>query len=557
MSKSLTLLILILLCCRTVDARSPADPSDSLFPARLTVTAAPQGGTLIELAAPNLPAPDIRRQGRRLSVRLPGYTLPPLDLPQNYRGTPIEHIRREQHTDGSILTATLRGGWQFDSQATPDRIRLLIRPSERPHAPADHTGKLISLDFQNIDVRTLLQIIAKESGMNIVASDAVNGKMTISLKNLPWPQALDVVLQARSLHMSRSGNVIHIRPKAAYLADSKAELALENELQQQLPLRSRTFRLQYKNAEELAKMLKSDGKQSSGLLSPRGSILADSGGNSLVVHDTEAVLSRIDALIQELDRAADQVMIEVKIVEANDGFSRELGAKFGYSGRRGHNSWGSSLQQLADTAAAVPVFSPNVSLPAMASAGSIALVHAAASSALGLELSAQQAQSRAKIISSPRILTRNRQAALIESGTEIPYQEATSSGATSTGFKKAVLGLNVLPAITPDGHIIMDIKVNKDTPTACGASEPCVSTKRLQTSAMVENGGTLVLGGIYEENSGDRIQKVPLLGDIPLLGHLFSSRARNQERKELLVFITPHIVGRPGFLPQNMPPLPE
>ncbi len=547
-------ILICFVCCILMPAVRAA-PQPAPYPsAALTAYPTADGGARLELRAAHLPAPDIRREGRRLHIRLPGYHLPPLALNGPYPGTPFEHIAQSGFTGGSLLTATLRGHWQFDSHTSDERLLITFRPSENAPVAAN---KLISLDFQNVDVRTVLQIIAKESGMNIVASDAVGGKITLTLRRIPWQQALDVVLQARQLHMHRANGVIHIQPREAYLAANKSALTLQNELAQLEPLYSRTFRLQYKSAEDFGKILRIGEKDAGGLLSPRGSVLVDSGGNSLVVYDTEAVLRRFEALVHELDRAAGQVMVEVKIVEANDGFSRELGAKFGYSGRHGRNSWGGSLQQLAAAGEGIPPFSPNVSLPAAASAGSIALVHAAASGALGLEITAQQAQSRAKIISSPRILTQNRQEALIESGTEIPYQEAASSGATSTGFKKAVLGLHVLPTITPDGHIIMNIKINKDTPTACGASEPCVSTKRLQTSAMVENGGTLVLGGIYEENQGDRIQKVPLLGDVPLLGHLFSSRARNRERKELLVFITPHIVGQSGLLSPEPPPFSE
>lgn len=271
-----------------------------------------------------------------------------------------------------------------------------------------------------------------------------------------------------------------------------------------------------------------------------------------------------------MDVPTRQVMVEARIVEATDSFARDLGVKFGYQGVNGSNSWGSDFANaVKNSGTAVSnaysaynnavsgsntlvtptpfTFNPNVSLPVSSATSTLALVHSFASGALGLELSASQAQGKSKIISSPRILTQDRKEAVIESGKEIPYQEASSSGATSTSFKKAVLGLKVTPNITPDGQIIMDIQVNKDSVDAsCGASEPCISTKNLKTMAMVEDGGTLILGGIYEEENSDTVNKVPFLGDIPVVGNLFKSRSRSDSRNELLIFITPRIMDHQG-----------
>ena len=294
------------------------------------------------------------------------------------------------------------------------------------------------------------------------------------------------------------------------------------------------------------------------ILSSRGSALIDPATNTLIITDNSSILRKFEKILEELDVPARQVMVETRIVEASDGFSREIGVKFGYAGSNGKNSWGSNwanaqannntnVNASQNNTNRTWTLNPNINLPTTAATSSVALVHALSSGALALELSAQQAQNKAKVISSPRVLTQDRKEAVIESGTEVPYQEASSSGATSTSFKKAVLGMTVTPQITPDGQIIMDIKVNKDSVNRnCGASEPCIDTKRLDTKAMVENGGTLILGGIYEEENSEGVSKVPLLGDIPVVGNLFKSRSRNTSKKELLIFITPRIVDNVG-----------
>ncbi|MDO5058936.1 MAG: type IV pilus secretin PilQ [Neisseria sp.] len=416
-------------------------------------------------------------------------------------------------------------------------------------------NKKISVDFQNIDIRTVLQILAKESGLNIVADDRVNGKITLTLHHIPWHQALDLVLQAKNLAMQRRGNTILVLPRSELLKQSQ-------EAGQAVPLATRTFHLKYRNAEYLAKLLKAENgsdKTDGGIVSARGSLRADAPSNTLIATDHAAALQRLSALLAELDVPAEQVMIEAKIVEASEGLSRALGVKFGFTGATSRHAWSNNLDNAWDNRNAHNDFrrgnapnaeyalGPNVNLPVLAATGSVALIRSLSSGALGLELAAQQAQNRARIVSSPRILTQNRKEAVIEAGTEIPYEESTSSGATSVSFKKAVLGLTVTPSITPDGQILMEIKVNKDSvDEGCTASEPCIRTQKLQTGAMVENGGTLVLGGIYEESSSNAVRKVPLLGDIPYVGNLFKYRARNQSHNELLVFITPRIIGRGG-----------
>ena len=378
---------------------------------------------------------------------------------------------------------------------------------------------------------------------------------------------LDLVMQARNLDMRRQGNIINIAPRDELLAKDKAFLQAEKEIAELGPLYSQTFQLKYKNVEEFRKILRLDDNNSGNsngrntLLSGRGSALIDPATNTLIITDNRNVVEKFRKLIEELDVPTRQVMVEARIVEAKDGFSRDLGVKFGVAGSKGRNAWGNSWSNAQDnhnTNSAVLrgdanyrtwSLQPNISLPAAAATNNIALVRALSSGALGLEISASEATGKSKTISNPRVLTQDRREATIESGTEIPYQEASSSGATSVSFKKAVLGLTVTPNVTPDGQVIMTVKITKDTPQDCTVDSlitKCIQTKNLNTQAMVEDGGTLIVGGIYEEDNSDTINKVPLLGDLPVVGNLFKSRAKKEERRELLVFITPRIMDGVG-----------
>lgn len=427
-----------------------------------------------------------------------------------------------------------------------------------PEQAAVLSGKRISVDFQNIEIRTVLQLLSKESGLNIVADDRVKGRITLTLNRMPLNQVLALILHTRNLGMRQLGNTLLIVPAADGQTASPTFYAAPS---------TRYFVLKYRRAEDIARLLdgKSDGKEpSAGLLSTRGSVRADAASNTLIVTDRPEGLHKAAELIGRLDIPAQQVVIEARIVEASEGVSRDLGVKFGFSGVNSRYAWSNTLDNAQANRHAYQDFrnhaSPdiryalgaNVNLPVAAATSGIALIRAVSSGALGLELAAQQAQNRARILSAPRILTQNRKEAIIESGTEVPYEESTSGGATSVNFKKAVLGLKVTPHITPDRRIMMDIQVNKDSVDGgCTASEPCIRTQRLNTGAMVEDGGTLVIGGIYEESDSNAVRKVPLLGDIPYVGNLFKYRSRNQGRSELLVFITPHIVGHNGPTPET------
>lgn len=525
---------------------------------------------IIELAALGFAGqPDISQQHDHIIVTLKNHTLPTalqrsLDV-ADFK-TPVQKVTLKRLNNDTQLIITTTGNWELvNKSAAPGYFTFQVLPKKQNlesggvnNAPKTFTGRKISLDFQDVEIRTILQILAKESGMNIVASDSVNGKMTLSLKDVPWDQALDLVMQARNLDMRQQGNIVNIAPRDELLAKDKAFLQAEKDIADLGALYSQNFQLKYKNVEEFRSILRLDNADTTGnrntLVSGRGSVLIDPATNTLIVTDTRSVIEKFRKLIDELDVPAQQVMIEARIVEAADGFSRDLGVKFGATGRKklknetsafgwGVNSGFGGGDKEAQT---------KINLPVAAAANSISLVRAISSGALNLELSASESLSKTKTLANPRVLTQNRKEAKIESGYEIPFTVTTASGggnSTNTELKKAVLGLTVTPNITPDGQIIMTVKINKDSPAQCASGNNtilCISTKSLNTQAMVENGGTLIVGGIYEENNGNTLTKVPLLGDIPVIGNLFKTRGKKTDRRELLIFITPRIIDTAG-----------
>lgn len=526
---------------------------------------------IIELAALGFAGqPDISQQHDHIIVTLKNHTLPTtlqrsLDV-ADFK-TPVQKVTLKRLNNDTQLIITTAGNWELvNKSAAPGYFTFQVLPKKQNlesggvnNAPKTFTGRKISLDFQDVEIRTILQILAKESGMNIVASDSVNGKMTLSLKDVPWDQALDLVMQARNLDMRQQGNIVNIAPRDELLAKDKAFLQAEKDIADLGALYSQNFQLKYKNVEEFRSILRLDNADTTGnrntLVSGRGSVLIDPATNTLIVTDTRSVIEKFRKLIDELDVPAQQVMIEARIVEAADGFSRDLGVKFGATGKRklkndtsafgwgvnsgfgGDDKWGAETK---------------INLPITAAANSISLVRAISSGALNLELSASESLSKTKTLANPRVLTQNRKEAKIESGYEIPFTVtsiANGGSSTNTELKKAVLGLTVTPNITPDGQIIMTVKINKDSPAQCASGNKtilCISTKNLNTQAMVENGGTLIVGGIYEEDNGNTLTKVPLLGDIPVIGNLFKTRGKKTDRRELLIFITPRIMGTAG-----------
>ena len=549
----------------TVYAPAPSSAPVASTPMGVDFRKGANNSGLVEINTGNYTGqPDIKRQADRLVITYKNAPLPTeqqRNLDVTDFSTPVRTIALRRLGNDTQLTIRMQGNWTFRPTGSGSRQTIEISPqvdmasSGLKPQQKSFAGKRVSLDFQDVEVRTILQILAKESGMNIVASDSVQGKMTISLKDVPWDQALDLVMQARNLDMRKQGNIINIAPREELLNKDKATLQAQNEIETLGPLVSQTFQLKYKSVEEFRKVLNindtNNSTNNNSILTSRGSALMDPATNTLIITDTPNIIQKFEKLVAQLDVPSQQVMVEARIVEAQDGFSRELGVRFGGGYRSVNGTNSTTVGGLASGALGSFGGSrfgiPNVNLPVSSPTSALSLIRSTASGALGLELQAMQEENRGKIISSPRVLTQDRKEAVIESGKEVPYQEASSSGATTTSFKKAVLGLTVTPQITPDGNVIMDVVVKKDSvDLSCSTYAPCINTKNLNTRAMVEDGGTLILGGIYEEDNSNLDRKVPLLGDIPVLGNLFKYQKRNQSRNELLIFITPRIMGNAG-----------
>jgi type IV pilus assembly protein PilQ len=428
-----------------------------------------------------------------------------------------------------------------------------------------YTGDRLSLNFQDIPVRAVLQLIADFTGLNVVVSDSVDGNLTLRLQNVPWDQALDIILKSKGLSKRESGNVMLIAPSEEIAAQEKIDLEAAQAITELAPIRTAFFTINFAKVTELEPLFGGEGTEESdqGLLSPRGSVIIDERTNTLIVKDTDEVISEIRKILAELDIPVRQVMISSRIVIAQDDFTRELGNRFGFTKTTsidGVAGAGNTSGTIAATdsmiddvvnnggngISGIPFGTAdrfNVNLPTSGLAtGSIAFSILKGSSLIDLELSALQAENQGEIISSPRVVTADRHEAFIEQGVEIPYLSATSSGATQVEFKKAVLSIKVTPQITPDDRIIMDLAVNKDAVGEVFAGIPSIDTREVDTQVLVNNGDTIVLGGIYEQITRDEVDKVPLLGDIPFLGYLFKHTLESDEKAELLIFVTPKIL---------------
>ncbi|MCE2870587.1 MAG: type IV pilus secretin PilQ [Oxalobacteraceae bacterium] len=535
------------------------------------------GRIIIDLAKTQS-AVDVRRQGQTVVIDFMKTSLPDVlrrRLDVKDFGTPVQTVSTNAQSDMVRMVIEPSGLWEHMAWQTDRRLIVEIRPIKNELGKSSsggrgYRGEKLSLNFQNIEVRALLQVIADFTGLNVVASDSVSGQLTLRLKDVPWDQALDIVMQARGLDMRRNGNVLWIAPKDELLTKERLELEQRAQISELEPLVTETFQLNYQKADAFRQVFGLDGQVGRGsILSRRGSASSEPRTNKLFITDTPSRLDEVRKLILLTDVPTRQVMIEARIVEADDKFSKNLGVKLGFtdlnsvtSGAQGVNLPGSSRLSVAGNYAGVGertgqitagagTYVPNsqfVNLPAAsingAAPGSLAvsLFSAGANRFLNLELSALEAEGKGKIISSPRVVTADQQAAIIEQGEEIPYQQATSSGATSIQFKKANLKLEVTPQITPDGNIILTVDVAKDSRGVAVGSSFAINTKHVKTNVQVENGGTVVLGGIFTQTEIDGLTKVPFFGDIPLLGHLFRNATKTRDRTELLIFITPHVV---------------
>jgi len=419
---------------------------------------------------------------------------------------------------------------------------------------APYSGEKMSLNFQHIELRALLQVIADFTRINIIASDAVSGATTVRLINVPWDQALDIVLQTKGMSSRRLGNVIWVAPKDEWLQREKQALENQNTLQALAPLQHLAITLQYAKAGDVAQRLNPATPGSARWLSSRGVLLAEPRTNQLFITDVPAQTRIIQTLIAKLDVPVRQVMIEARIVEADDQFGKSLGVRLGGGFAAPVSVQGAPL--LANVGGTVNPTSVGVvggnmvNLPAGAAGQTlntpasvaVSLFNAAADKFLNLEISALEADGKGKVVSSPRVVTADQTKALIEQGTELPYQLATASGATAVSFRKANLKLEVTPQITPDGRLILDVDVNKDSVGTLTPSGYSINTKHVKTQVLVENGGTVVIGGIFEQSDKDDEARVPALGEVPILGWLFKNQQRVSRKTELLVFITPRVI---------------
>ncbi|QFU24778.1 type IV pilus secretin PilQ family protein [Shewanella eurypsychrophilus] len=465
--------------------------------------------------------------------------------------TPVRSFETFKEEMTTRVVIDISGQYEFNYKQEGSLFRLSIKKSEKLKVAKEekkYDGRSLSLNFQSISVRTVLQIIADYNNFNLVTSDTVEGDITLRLDDVPWDQALDLILQTKGLDKRIEGNILMIAPSEELAIRESQQLKNQLEVKELAPLYSEYLQINYAKASDIAELLKSE---DSSLLTSRGSAAVDERTNTLLVRDTEETLENVHRLIEVLDIPIRQVLIEARMVTVKDDVSEDFGIQWGITDQQGDKGTSGSLKGAEDIAnGLIPALADrlNVALPAPAGAASIAfhVAKLADGTILDMELSALEQENKGEIIASPRIMTSNQKAAYIEQGVQIPYVESSSSGASTVSFKKAVLSLRVTPQITPDNRVILDLEITQDsqgkvvaTPLGEAVS---IDTQRIGTQVLVDHGETIVLGGIYQQNLISRVSKVPILGDIPFVGFLFRSTSDKNERQELLIFVTPKII---------------
>jgi type IV pilus assembly protein PilQ len=531
------------------------------------------GRVIVKLSNPRV-SPDLKQEGGRIVVSfaktsITDNLLKRLDVVDF--ATPVNTIDTVRVADGARIVISAGGEWEPVAYQTDDQYTVEVKPVVKAAIVQDkkeYKGERLTLNFQDIETRAVLQLLADTSGQNMVISDTVQGNVTLRLQNVPWDQALDIVMQTKGLDMRREGNVMIIGPAAEIAAREKELASAKKDLTAVAPLRSEFLQVNYAKAADLAELLKSKGNS---LMSERGNVTVDARTNTLLLQDTSDNLADIRRLVSTLDIPIRQVLIEARIVIVSDDFSRDLGARFGINKAYNYGSTGTGIiggppYVTADNNAVIgtganqqvgfalgnPSDRYMVNLPVANAAGKIALTLLDSSYIVDLELSAAQAEGRGEVVSSPKVITANQKEATIEQGTEIPYLQSSSSGAATISFKKAVLSLKVTPQITPDDRVILDLTVTKDSigqliqvaavGTSLASSVPSIDTRTINTQVLVNDGQTVVLGGILETEKRDTETKVPFLGDVPVLGHLFKTTSKSSKKSELLIFVTPKIL---------------
>jgi type IV pilus assembly protein PilQ len=533
------------------------------------------GRVIVQLTDPHTQI-NLRQLGSQIVVDFADTELP-RNLMRRYDatdfGTPVKGFDVTHSGANTEMVIDATGNYDQLAYQTDDRYVVEVQPQRTAAngqvAQRKYTGERLTLNFQNIDTRAVLQLLADASGQNIVVSDSVKGSVTLRLQNVPWDEALDIILRTKGLGERREGNVIIVAPAAELAEREKEELAAQKNVQELEPLQTEFLQINYAKAADLAALIKS---RTGSLLSSRGSVSVDERTNTLLLQDTPEHLADIRRMVAALDVPVRQVLIEARVVIVNNDFERELGTVLGLTGVQGNGPSGivtstgssagvdtivsSALTNVASTGTPFPVTLPtggsalqryNVNLPTPNAGGSIAFGVLGADYLVDLELSAAQMETRADIVSAPRVVTANQKKAVILQGTEIPYQQSASSGATTISFEKAVLSLTVTPQITPDNRIILDLDVKDDSVgqvvvQSGGVNVPSIDTQEVTDQVVVNDGQTVVLGGILVTTQRVDQTKIPLLGDIPVLGHLFKQTIRKNNKDELLVFVTPKII---------------
>lgn len=513
-----------------------------------------EGRIQVDLSDPGIGI-DIRQQGTTLIVDFLKTSLPrnlqrKLDVVDF--ATPVQGVDTFVQGDNVRMVIEPKGTWEHAAYQTDNKFIVEVKPvAEDPNklvkgSQTGYAGEKLTLNFQKIDVREALNVIADFTDLNMVISDTVSGNLTLRLKDVPWDQALDIILQSRGLDMRKNGNVIQVAPREEIAAKEKIDLTARQEISDLEGLRTESFQLSYQKGDAMVALLASDKQR---ILSKRGSAVVDPRTNTLFVQDTPSRLEEVRKLIKQVDVPVRQVMIEARVVEASDTFTRNLGVKLGYNTVTGAAAGANGFSIGGNTPAATrgTIAGSNVNLPAPLPTGTFSMIlfNAAATKFLNLELTAAETDGKSKTISSPRVVTADKVEANIEQGTEVPYLQASSSGAANVAFKKAVLSLKVTPQITPDDNVMMKVNVAKDSVDAAGAvagGAPSIKTNKVDTEVLVENGGTVVIGGVYIQDQGDTVNKVPVLGDVPILGGLFRNNALRDNKTELLIFLSPKIM---------------
>jgi len=536
-----------------------------------------EGRIFITLADPAMPV-DLHQESDKIVVEIPRAAIDPALLRKMDVvdfATPVTVINTMQKGGNVTLSIGTSGVVDHLAYQTGDQYTVEIKKisaakqEEMRKDKFGYSGERLSLNFQDIEVRAVLQLLADFTGLNIVASDTVQGNLTLRLKNVPWDQALDLILKTKGLTMRQAGNVIRIAPTEEVAAREKLDFESQKQVEELAPVRTEFFHLNFASAEDMLKLfVKGEGAENS-LLTERGSAVMDKRTNTIMIKDTDQKIEEVRRLLMQLDIPVRQVLIEARLAIVSTDFNKELGARFGVTGVHDRangtgiitttgNAEGNSgvvddaVTNLMAGPTPYPVGLPaladrfNVSLPASPNAGSIGMAILGSTWLVDLELSALQSEGRGKILGNPRLLTADKKEAFIEQGVEIPYLEASSSGAATVSFRKAVLGLTVTPQITPDDQVILDLNITSDSVGElfgiAGSEVPSINTREMTTQVLVSNGETVVLGGVYEQVTSDTVDKVPFFGDLPGVGILFRKNVSEDNKEEMLIFVTPKIV---------------